>query len=85
MSEFFTILAMLKPTERTVTFLRRHFDTLRKNGVEIPDADERWLSMVPHWNAWMVELEKLATAEDERLLEELKTIFDSVDAKEIKT
>jgi hypothetical protein len=67
-----------------ITYIRRNFDKLRKDGVEIPEFDERWLSMMPHWDSWVIELEKRATEDDERLLQELVSMFDSVEIKEVE-
>lgn len=76
MSEFFQLFAMLKPP----TTIIDHLNTYPK----MSEKSRHWLSMVTHWDAWMVELEKRMTDDDERLLAELVSMFDGVKITEVK-
>jgi len=76
MSDFFKLLATFKPPQPLLDHLNKY--------PKMSDEARRWLSMWPHWDSWVIELEKRMTDDDERLLKELATLFDTeVEIKEV--
>jgi hypothetical protein len=69
MSDFFKLLATFKPPDK----LLAHLHTYKTIS---PEA-QRWLSVWEHWDSWVIELEKRMTDDDERLLRELVSLFDT--------
>lgn len=77
MTPLFELLATFKPPDKLIAHLRT-YKTIS------PEA-QRWLSVWAHWDSWVIELEKRATDDDERLLKELVSLFDTkVEIKEVK-
>ena len=75
MSDFLQLLATFHPPQPLLDYLNGH----KKMSAEA----QRWLSVWPHWDAWLVELEQRATEDDRRLLEELRAIMDGVAVREV--
>ena len=75
MTPMLKLLATFKPPDKLLAHLRT-YKTIS------PEA-QRWLSVWTHWDAWLEELEALATDDDQRLLEDLAKMFD-VEIREVE-
>ena len=67
------IIKILNTTFKPPDKLLQHLRTYKTIS---PEA-QRWLSVWPHWEAWLIELEKRATDQDEKLLAELASILEN--------
>ena len=70
MSEFFQLLATFKPPDMMLRFIRKS-----ARGQKISDESARWLSIWENWPAVLLELQALATDDDERALREIVALF----------
>jgi hypothetical protein len=79
MTPLIELLATFKPPDGIL----KHLNEFTK-GKKISAEAQRWLSVWKHWDAWLEELEAIATDDDQRLLEDLAKMFDGVEITEIK-
>lgn len=70
MSPLFELLATFKPPDMMLRFIRKS-----ARGQKISDESARWLAIWENWPAVLLELQALATDDDERVLREIVALF----------
>lgn len=72
MTELIKILdTTFRPPPKLLEYIQKSTE-----GKKISQEAQRWLSVWPHWEAWLIELEKRASDQDEKLLAELASILE---------